>query len=63
MEALKESVLPAPCVSAVVSVSISFGGARQQRSETLHKGMTKAHGLASPKPTQAGFLAGLQGGK
>lgn len=33
MEALQESVLPAPCVSAVVSVSISFGGARQQRSK------------------------------
>lgn len=32
-EALQESVLLTPCVSAVVSVSISFGGAGQQRSK------------------------------
>lgn len=33
-EALQESVLLAPCVSAVVSMSISFGGAGQQRTKT-----------------------------
>lgn len=32
-EALQESVLLAPCVSAVVPASISFGGTGQQRSK------------------------------
>lgn len=32
-EALQEAVLLAPCVSAAVSVSISFGGAGEQRSK------------------------------